>query len=180
MCGTVCRLTAQKGLPYGLRAFAQVAPEFPLAHLVMVGDGPQRAELEALTVELGLMDRVHFMGWQAETAPIFAALDVFLMPSLWEGFGLVLLEAMAQRVPVVGSRVSAIPEVVADGETGWLVPPRDVPALAAALTRLLAAPEQRAQMGAAGYARLITAFSPARMVDQTVALYAQLAQARGL
>ena len=145
----------------------------------MTGDGPLRAELEARAAQPDLTERVHFLGWRTEMAPIYAALDIFLMPSLWEGFGLVLLEAMAQGVPVVGSAVSAIPEVVADGETGLLVPPRDPVALAEALAALLADPARRAAMGAAGRARLEAEFSPARMVGATAALYERLAAIKG-
>ncbi|NPV68787.1 MAG: glycosyltransferase [Anaerolineae bacterium] len=174
LAGLVCRLIEQKGIPYALRAFARVADRFPNAHLVIAGDGPLRNDLEAQARDRGLAERVRFLGWRTDTAAIFAALDVFLMPSLWEGFGLVLLEAMAQGVPVIGSAVSAIPEVVADGETGLLCPPRDVDCLAAALGDLLADPGRRARLGAAGRARLEERFSSERMVAETIALYERL------
>jgi glycosyltransferase involved in cell wall biosynthesis len=103
-----------------------------------------------------------------------AAYDLFLMPSLWEGFGLVLLEAMAQAIPVVGSRVSALPEVVADGETGLLAAPRDVDMLAAHLRRLLADAPLRRHMGLLGQDRLETEFSVAKMTDSVLALYEEL------
>lgn len=174
LIGTVCRLIEQKGLPFGLDAFARIADRFPSAHLALTGDGPLRGALEAQAAALGIAGRTHFLGWRAETAPIFAGLDIFLMPSLWEGFGLVLLEAMAQGVPVVGSAVSAIPEVVVHGETGLLVLPRDVAGLADSLAALLGDPARRESLGAAGRARLETHFSPARMVDETLALYERL------
>ncbi|GAB4572804.1 MAG: glycosyltransferase family 4 protein [Anaerolineae bacterium] len=179
LLGMVCRLIPQKGIPYALRAFAQVAAQFPTAHVVIAGDGVLRDALEALAYDLGLGARVHFLGWRTDTPRIFAALDIFLMPSLWEGFGLVLLEAMAQAVPVIGSAVSAIPEVVADGETGLLCPPEDVACLAEAMTALLADPERRAAMGAAGRERLETHFSPDRMVEETIAVYEQLMRRQG-
>ncbi len=171
LLGMVCRLIEQKGIPYALQAFARIAAEFPAAALVIAGDGPLRAELEAQADALGVADRVHFLGWQADPAPVFAALDVFLMPSLWEGFGLVLLEAMAQGVPVVGSAVSAIPEVVVNGETGLLCPARDVDCLARALAALLSDPARRSALGAAGRVQLLREFSPARMVAETLAVY---------
>ncbi len=171
LLGMVSRLVEQKGIPYALRAFERVGGEFPAAQLVIAGDGLLRVELELMARSLRVADRVHFLGWRADPAAILAALDVFLMPSLWEGFGLVLLEAMAQGLPVVGSAVSAIPEVVVDGETGLLCPPRDVHALAAALRLLLADPERRERMGTAGRARVEAHFSAARMVEETIALY---------
>ncbi|MBC7811770.1 MAG: glycosyltransferase [Burkholderiales bacterium] len=175
LIGAVCRLIEQKGLIYGLQAFAQISERFPQAHVVIAGDGPLRANLETEASALGLAKRVHFLGWRPDTTPVFAALDVFLAPSLWEGFGLVLLEAMEQSLPIVGSAVSAIPEIVVDGQTGRLVAVRDVDALAAALAELLSDDNLRRQMGAAGYARLKQHFSVARMTDKTLAIYELLA-----
>jgi glycosyltransferase involved in cell wall biosynthesis len=171
LVGMVCRLIDQKGVSYGLRAFALVAPRHPTAHLLIAGDGARRNALEAEAKALGIAERVHFLGWQKETAPLLAALDVFLMPSLWEGFGLVMLEAMAQSVPIIGSAVSAIPEVVVSGETGLLVPPRDAQALAAALERLLSDTALRRHMGMMGQDRLETSFSVERMAANTAEVY---------
>ena len=100
-----------------------------------------------------------------------AGLDMFLQPSLWEGFGLVLLEAMSRRLPVVASAVSAIPEIVVNGETGLLVPARDPAALADALLTLLADRTLRLHMGLNGEDRLETRYSDARMADETIAIY---------
>jgi glycosyltransferase involved in cell wall biosynthesis len=167
----VCRLIEQKGVVYGLRAFAQIAPQFPPAHVVIAGDGALRGTLEAEARKLGISQRVHFLGWREDTANILAALDVLLMPSLWEGFGLVLLEAMAQTVPIIGSAVSAIPEVVVDGETGLLAPPRDADALASALAQLLGDEGLRRHMGLMGQDRVESVFSVEQMVTATLNLY---------
>lgn len=172
--GMVSRLVWEKGIPNALAAFERVGRAFTEAHLVIAGDGPLRADLEAQAAALDAAARVHFLGWRAEAAPIFAAVDVLFMPSLTEGFGMSLLEAMAQSLPIVSSNVSAIPEVVADGETGLLCPPEDVPALATALGTLLDEPSLRARMGQAGRQRLEAKFSAARMVDETVTLYESL------
>jgi glycosyltransferase involved in cell wall biosynthesis len=173
LIGMVCRLIEQKGVVYGLRAFARVAPQYPNALLIVAGDGPLRAALEAEAKALGVADRVHFLGWRDDTTTILAALDVLLAPSLWEGFGLVLLEAMAQTVPIIGSAVSAIPEVIVDGETGLLVPPRDTAALANALDLLLRDAALRRHLGLMGQDRLESAFSVERMAAQTLTLYEQ-------
>ncbi|MBI5666969.1 MAG: glycosyltransferase [Chloroflexi bacterium] len=172
LVGLVCRLVEQKGVAYAIEAFRQVATAFPDAALLVAGDGPLREALQAQAAPLG--DRVRFLGWRQDTARLVAALDIFLAPSLWEGFGLVLLEAMAQQTPVIASAVSAIPEVVADGETGLLVPPRDAAALAAALRTLLDDAALRQHLGLLGRDRLETHFSAERMVNQTTALYEEL------
>jgi glycosyltransferase involved in cell wall biosynthesis len=173
LIGMVCRLIEQKGVVYGLRAFARIAPQFPFAHAIIAGDGSLRAALEAEARTLGIADRVHFLGWRSDATTVLAALDVLLMPSLWEGFGLVMLEAMVQTVPIIGSAVSAIPEVVVDGETGLLVPPRDTAALAAALGQLLDDAALRRHMGLMGQDRVEAVFGVERMAAQTHTLYEQ-------
>ena len=169
-----CRLIEQKGVSDALQAFAGTRSEFPEARLLIAGDGPLRAQLESEATQAGLTGSVRFLGWRDDVPQLLAACDLFLMPSLWEGFGLVLLEAMAQGLPVVASRVSAIPEIVAAGETGLLAPPRDVPALREALLTLLRDPPLARHMGLMGMERLETHFSEQRMLDATLALYHEL------
>jgi glycosyltransferase involved in cell wall biosynthesis len=169
LIGIVCRLTEQKGVTYGLQAFAKIADEFPDAHLLIAGEGSLRSTLE--NEAANLKNRVHFLGWRENIPALMAALDIFLAPSLWEGFGLVFLEAMAQSMPIIATNVSAIPEVVVDEETGLLVPPRDVDALADTLKKLLTDKPLRQYMGLQGQDRLETQFSAARMTDETAALY---------
>ncbi|MCC6799901.1 MAG: glycosyltransferase [Anaerolineae bacterium] len=171
LIGSVCRLIEQKGLDHALDAFALVAAEFPAAHYVIAGDGPLRGALATQAARLGLAAHMHFLGWRDDAPAIFAALDVLLAPSLWEGFGLVFLEAMACGVPVISTRVSAIPEVIADGETGWLVPPGDPAVLAGALRVALSDPDERRRRGEAGRARLEAQFTVDAMVGRTLALY---------
>ena len=171
LLGMVCRIVEQKGIPYALRACQQIRDQFPTAHLIIAGDGALRPQLEARARELGIDANVHWLGWRSDAVKLIGAFDVLLMPSLWEGFGLVLLEAMSRRVPVIANRVSAIPEVVVHGETGLLVEARDVDALAAAMTRLLEDHALRQHMGLLGAARLEERFSVDRMVSGTVAVY---------
>jgi glycosyltransferase involved in cell wall biosynthesis len=173
LVGTVCRLVPQKGVEYALRAFWHVAEAYPFAHFVVAGDGPQRRQLEDLAGSLGLTKRIHFLGWRDDSHAVLAALDVVMVPSLWEGFGLVMLEAMAQRVPVIASQVSAIPEVVIDGETGILVEPGDVDSLTSALSLLLEDSYLVQEMGNNGRARLEDTFSLRQMIDGTRAVYEQ-------
>jgi glycosyltransferase involved in cell wall biosynthesis len=117
---------------------------------------------------------VHFAGIRRDVPRLVAASDQFVMASRWEGLGLVFLEAMAARVPVVSTEVSAIPEVVLHGQTGLLVPPDDPGRLAAALLELALEPERAAAMGRAGEARVLEEFGLDRMVEETLALYGQL------
>ncbi len=169
LIGMVCRLTEQKGVRYAIEAFARVASEYPDTHLLIAGKGPLQTELEALASSLS--NRVHFLGWRNDVQTLMAAFDIFLMPSLWEGFGLVLLEAMAQQTPIIASWVSAIPEIVVDQETGLLVAPRDVEGLARALKQLLSDKPLRSHMGLMGRDRLEVHLDVQQMVDRIVARY---------
>lgn len=168
----VCRLVEQKGVFYGMEAAMRLFDAFPRLHLLVVGEGALRAELERRAASAP--GRVHFLGWRGDVPALLRASDVLIAPSLWEGFGLVLLEAMAQQTPIVASAVSAIPEVVIDEETGLLTAPRDVSALVEALRRLLTDAPLRQHMGLLGRDRLEAHFSAERMVQATRALYDQI------
>ena len=133
------------------------------------GDGRERAEATAARLELG--DSVRFLGIRRDVPHLMAAADVFTMTSLWEGLGLVFLEAMATGRPVLASGVSAVPEVVVDGETGLLVPPSDPDAWAAAAVRLAADPALRSRLGARGADVRRERFGIDRMIDETIAVY---------
>ncbi len=171
LLGMVCRLVEQKGIPYALAAFHSICARFPRARLVIAGDGALAVELRRLGDALGISNRVHWLGWRSDAARLIAAFDIVLMPSLWEGFGLVLLEAMSKRAPIIASRVSAIPEVVSHGETGILIQPGDAQSLARAMTCLLNDPPLRKHMGLLGAARLEERFSVRQMVADTIAVY---------
>jgi len=114
---------------------------------------------------------VIFTGWRNDVPALLDAADIYVHPSLWEGFGLVLLEAMTAGKPVIASHASAIPEIVTDNETGWLVPPRNSEALADAIARLLKNPAMRLAMGEAGRRRALQDFSVERMVNATEKTY---------
>jgi glycosyltransferase involved in cell wall biosynthesis len=174
LAGIIARLNPQKGHTYLVTAFAKVVESLPEARLLIVGDGNLIGGLERQTRELRITRRVTFTGWRDDIPRIMAALNLLILPSLWEGFGLVLLEAMMMGKPIVASRVSAIPEIVVDGVTGLLVPPRDPEALAEAILALLQDKEQAEAMGQAGRERVEGYFSVERMVQQTEALYEAL------
>jgi glycosyltransferase involved in cell wall biosynthesis len=167
------RLIAQKDHATLLRAFAQVHARQPDARLAILGDGPLSADTVALARELGLADVVVLPG-RLETRDWLERADVFVHSSRWEGFGIVLLEAMLAGLPVAATRVSAVPEIVVDGETGVLVEPGDERALAAALGGLLGDADRARALGAAGLERARAEFSVSRMTDATLALYDRL------
>ncbi len=169
--GIAARLVEQKSIDTLLRAFARLRAksEVPIK-LAIVGLGPLEAGLRSLAVELGIADRVIWAGFRTDIPVVMRAFDVFTLSSIYEGFGLVLLEAMEASTPIVASGISAIPEIVIDGHTGLLVPPRDPEALCDAMARMLDR-DRRAAMGAAGRKRLIDAFSVERMTDETMAVY---------
>jgi glycosyltransferase involved in cell wall biosynthesis len=166
----VGRLIAQKDHPTLLRAFARAHDVHPEARLAILGSGPLEQETRQLVQRLGLDGAVVLPGRQAPRAWLTRA-TVFAHSSAWEGFGIVLLEAMLAGLPVVATRISAVPEVVADGQTGILVEPSDAEALAAGLVRLLGDPGLARSLGDAGLARARAEFSVERMTDETLAVY---------
>lgn len=149
----VARQYPRKHIADLIRAFAQVRQHLPAAELVIIGDGPEHNNLRALAAELNLGSTCRLLGAVADDNEVKAwyyRADLFCLPSVQEGFGIVFLEAMAAGLPVVATTAAAIPEVVPHGEAGLLAPPGDVPALAAALTTLLADPALRQRYGAFG------------------------------
>ncbi len=173
---SIGRLDPQKGYETLLRATALVLQQVPGFELWIVGDtqhggAAYLASLHALSAELRVSANVKFLGVRADVHHLLAQADGMVLASRWEGFGLVFLEAMAAGKPVVATRVSAIPEVVVDNETGLLVPPDDPVALASALLDLIQDPQRAQQMGAAGQARVRAHFTAATMVERTLAVY---------
>lgn len=177
--GFAGRLVEQKAIDTLIRAFAMWVKCGPRdALLVIAGRGPLEAALRACANREGIADRVVWAGFREDVPRVMSAFDVFALTSVHEGFGLVLVEAMAARRPVVATRAGAIPEVVVDGETGLLTDPQAPEQFAEALTRMTD-PAFRARLGAAGYRRVLTHFTLARMWEQTDALYANCLRATG-
>ena len=164
------RLTAQKDHATLVRAFAAVRSRHPDAVLAILGIGPLGEATRELARTLGIADAVLLPG-RLEIRDWLERASLFVHPSRWEGFGMVLLEAMLAGLPIAATRVSAVPEVVADDATGLLVEPGDAPALAGALSALLDEPERARALGEAGRERARRRFSVARMAERTAALY---------
>jgi glycosyltransferase involved in cell wall biosynthesis len=175
--GAVAALTQEKGHKYLIDAAALVIREVPEAHFVILGEGDLRPALERQVKELRLDKHVLLPGFRPDVLSFIRSFDLFVMSSLAEGLGTSLLDAMALSKATVATDTGGIPEVVVEGETGLLVPPRDHRALADAVIRLLKDPVKRGQMGAAGLARVTRVFSAERMVEKTLEVYRSYAGA---
>lgn len=156
----VGRLAGVKGVRVLLAALDSLRAR-PDWRMVMIGDGPDRAALEAEVARLNLTDRIDFRGYQSQDAVAQALKesDLFVLPSFAEGVPVVLMEAMAAGVPVLTTQIAGIPELVTQGQSGWLVPPGDEAALAQAMTEALDHPELRQSLGEAGRARVAEAYN---------------------
>jgi glycogen(starch) synthase len=175
------RLIGEKGVDLAVSAFASLAPEFPEARLVIAGDGPARPALERQAGDLGIADRVDFLGWVApERMPtVTSTASVIVVPSRWqEAFGLVAIEAALQGRPVVAARVGGLPEPVVDGETGIVVEPEDSAAIARAVATLLGDRQLAARMGRAARRRAETQYGVERYTNDYEQLYDNLTKTR--
>lgn len=176
--GTVARLVPQKALHVLLKAYAQyLVKARQESRLVLVGCGPLEGELKASSHQLGLNDNIVWAGFRADIPGVMNAFDAFVLTSSYEGFGLVLLEAMAASRPIVASSVSAIPEIVLDGRTGLLCKSGDPAAFAQALLRL-EDPRVRARLGSAGHNRVLSHFTPEQMTERTLSVYQKCLSSR--
>ncbi len=171
----VGRFDPPKDYPTMLCAFSRVVRKHPKAYLLIAGDGPLRPSIEALAKELGISDRVEFLGIRRDVPELMNAADAYVMSSAWEGMPLVLLEAHASGLPVVATNVGGNSEIVIDGKTGFLVSPRNPEALAQAMIRLMELPEEEKQiMGKLARQHVETNFSLDRVVDLWESLYLEL------
>jgi glycosyltransferase involved in cell wall biosynthesis len=149
------------------------------AVLCMVGDGPDRDRLEQLARDLGIARSSFFVGYQAEVAGYYRLFDAFVLPSVNEGTPVSAIEALAAATPVVANRVGGIPDVVRDGEDGFLVEPGDVGGAADRLATLAGDPDLRRRLGEAGRSRVVERYSVTRLVDDVDRLYRSLLEAKG-
>jgi len=170
--GSIGRLDEQKGYELLVDALA----DLPGASAVIVGDGPEREALESRASETGVADRLELAGWSDDARSYLPAFDVFVLPSRYEGFPLAIVEAMLAGLPVVAADVGSIPEAVVDGETGLVVPPDDVPALTAALRRMIDDPALRARCGEAGRLRAESRFTSDLMATTFAEIYERAAR----
>jgi glycosyltransferase involved in cell wall biosynthesis len=179
LIGIIARLTEQKAHKVLFDALAETQG-LAAAHLLVIGDGELRPDLEARAASLRIDSRVHFLGARRDLGNLLSAMDVFVMPSFWEGLPLSMVLAMGAALPVVATSVAGIPEVVQHGRTGLLVPPGDSHALGDALTRVVASPELRHDLGTSAREYVLPRFGSTGYVDAVTAVYDRLLAAKGL
>lgn len=178
--GWIGRMTGIKRVPDVLASFERLLAQGVDATLCLVGDGPERDQLEQRAHDLGIVRNTLFLGYQRDVAPYYGLFDVLLLPSGNEGTPVVAIEALAAERPVVGTRVGGMPDVVDDGVDGFLTDVGDVDALAARLAELARDPGLRRRFGAAGRERVVPRYRVSRLVDDVDALYRELLTERGL
>ncbi len=176
----VSRLIPRKGIAYAVRAVAQATKTHPGLRLIIIGEGPQRQELEKLIKSLDLDGRVRMTGWVPhDQLPEYLSMaDLFISTPDFEGLGIVFIEALASGVPTIGSNVGGILDVIEDGRNGLLVAPGDLPALASAMTRLLADEELRRRFTQEGLATVQAKFRWESVYEQTAAIYQDMLASR--
>jgi len=168
--GVVGRLTAQKGHAYAVEAFARIHEKFPDLRMIFVGEGELADEYKHLVSKAGLDSKVVFAGFHTDMKPIYACIDVLLMPSLFEGLPLVLLEAMAMKIPAIATRINGIPEVVNDHHNGILIDPKDPEAIIQAIIEF-AQGGKIETYGENAYNTIRERFSLNKMVNRTEDTY---------
>ena len=174
LLGCVGALSPDKGQEYLIRALVAIREKFPDARLLLAGDGPSRSRLELLARELNVGDGVMFAGFVTQVAHVYAALDVFLLPSLFEALSNALMSAMAYGVPSIGFNCGGPAEIIEHGRSGLLVEKEDVPQLTASISALLADLGAAKALGAAGRQRIEQHFSADKMVAGVAQIYAQI------
>ena len=172
--GTVARFTEQKGLKYLIDSIQNVKKEIPNSKFVIVGDGELKNQLISMATRNGNQTDIVFTGYRNDAINLMSTFDVFVLPSLWEGMPYSILEAMALKIPVVATNVFGNKELIVDGKTGILVPPRNGEAIAEAIVVLLTDNKKAKEMGKEGYQRVKNSFSAKKMTEQIEQTYLEL------
>lgn len=171
---SVGRLLDWKGHKYAIRALRYLRDQGAELHWLIAGEGPQQDQLESLIHELDVEDHVDLLGYRDDVPALLSAADIMVHPSTNEAFGIVLIEAMMQETPIVGSRAGAIPEVVSHGENGLLVEAANSKTIAQAVRRLLQNPRERKEMGEAARQTYLRGHTVDKMARETIDVYRQV------
>jgi glycosyltransferase involved in cell wall biosynthesis len=180
LVGIVAHLADHKGHKYLIRATEILKAKAPQIRVIIVGEGPLRMELDKLVKQTHVEDIVFFLGFREDVPQILASLDLFVLSSYLEGMGSSILDAMASRLPVVATRTGGIPEVVVNGETGLLVPPKSPAALAKAILRIYGDRELGRRLGQKGYEVVHKKFSAEAMAAKVILEYERIAQKKNI
>ncbi len=180
LVGIVAHLADHKGHKYLIDATKILKDKAPKIKIIIVGEGPLFVELSRQAKEIHVEDKVFFMGFRKDVPRILASLDLFVLASYLEGLGSSLMDAMAHKLPVVATNVGGIPEVVIDGKTGLLVPPRHPAALAEAILKLYRDPSLSLNFGQMGYEIVHEKFSAESMANKILGIYERLAKEKGV
>ena len=178
--GLVGRLSREKGIDLFLRAASAVLTQMPATNFIVIGDGPDRAALDALVRQLDIGAHVSLLGRREDMPSLYASMDIMVSASRQEGLPVALLEGMASALPLVATAVGAVPTVVRDGITGTLVPAEDIHALASAILDLLGDPQRRSIYGAAARQLIENEFSAERMTADYLHLYEEILAAKAI
>jgi glycosyltransferase involved in cell wall biosynthesis len=170
----VGRLTEQKGHRYLVEAAPFILDTFHKAHFLFIGDGELRDELKAQITAAGLTEHIHFLGVRSDVPDLLSVVDIFALPSLWEGLSIALLEAMAAAKPIVATAVSGTTQAMIPDETGLVVPPSDSRALAQAIAQLLSNPVRAQTMGRAARQHVVESYGAQKQAEDYLALYRRL------
>ena len=174
LIGAIGRLVWQKGFEYLIRSFPEVLKSCPDARLLLVGDGPLRANLEVLSEALDMKDKIIFAGFRSDIKEVLASMDILVIPSLLEGFPMVTLEAMALAKPIVATCIDGLREQIIDGESGILLPPKDPSALTASIMKLLNDPQLAVRIGSNARKQVEKEFPLEKMIMETHEVYQSL------
>jgi glycosyltransferase involved in cell wall biosynthesis len=184
--GMIGRMVREKGYREFIEAAAQILMEFPDVHFLCIGDelksdhDASRKEFQKLIIDLKLNDRIHFTGMRSDIPELLSLLKIYTLPSYREGMPRSIIEAMAMGIPVVATKIRGCREEVVDGETGYLVPPRDGTALARAIMALLRDPERAENFGREGRNRALSDFSEEDVLKKQMEIYENLIMEKGL
>lgn len=176
LVGAIGRLVWQKGFEYLIEALPEILKSYPDSKLLIVGEGPLKKKLGAISKEIGVADRVIFTGFRADVKEILSAIDILVIPSLLEGFPMITLEAMAMAKPIVSTRIDGITEQLINRESGILVSPRDHGALAFAISELISDQNRAKDFGLNARNRVEKCFSVEKMISDTEKVYRSIAQ----
>jgi glycosyltransferase involved in cell wall biosynthesis len=172
--GTVGRFAPQKGLAYFIKMVACLEQQLPGMQYLIVGDGPLRGNVESMAKGLGVRENITFTGYLSDIIPALKAMDIFIQPSLSEGLGITVLEALASRLPVIATAVGGLPEIITHGENGLLVPAGSGRLLADQVLSLCSDPQYAQSLASRGFEQVAKKFSLSEMISATEAVYREV------